>query len=411
MKFYKLSFTLLFFSTLASAQTNFQPGYVINLSGDTTRGAIDYREWSNNPETFKFKSKAGQITNYRTENTTAFGIDKQEHYQRFTVVLSMNEIDIARLPTGYDSTIVTKTVFLRLLTGGKNLTLYSYTDQLKTRYIIKDSHDVMPHELLYHLFYESGNSGTMKTVNRYRTQLLAYVYKYQQGNQQLIAKIQKMGYNQDIVQVVNVINNESKQKTAGVDRLATRFFAGAAYNIAMLKYSGDIPLAANTAGNTSLFPQFTIGIDAFANRNIGKFVTRVELSFVPYHQLKATSPEVTQTVDQQAIILSPNFIYNFYNGSTVKAFIATGANINMNSYRNNVYTVQFTGSPNSYTLPDYISMRKVTLQVPFKAGITVANKFEVYFNYNLPMHINDNINFTGKFTVVKAGVNYLFGKK
>jgi hypothetical protein len=49
-------FLLPFFSL---AQTNYKPGYVVTLKGDTLRGFIDYKEWIKNPKYISFKNTPG----------------------------------------------------------------------------------------------------------------------------------------------------------------------------------------------------------------------------------------------------------------------------------------------------------------------------------------------------------------
>ena len=56
MKHYS-SFLLVFFALplYTVAQSNFQPGLIVNSKGDTIHGAIDFREWENSPKTILFK--------------------------------------------------------------------------------------------------------------------------------------------------------------------------------------------------------------------------------------------------------------------------------------------------------------------------------------------------------------------
>ncbi|HTD41168.1 MAG TPA: hypothetical protein VK671_11145, partial [Mucilaginibacter sp.] len=56
----KLTCIFLFFvfllSSLSYAQSNYKPGYVVDLKGDTLKGFIDYREWGSNPNAIDFKT-------------------------------------------------------------------------------------------------------------------------------------------------------------------------------------------------------------------------------------------------------------------------------------------------------------------------------------------------------------------
>jgi hypothetical protein len=47
----KIVLAFLLLPVLASAQSNYKAGYVINLKGDTLKGFINYKEWNQNPST------------------------------------------------------------------------------------------------------------------------------------------------------------------------------------------------------------------------------------------------------------------------------------------------------------------------------------------------------------------------
>jgi len=56
MKYFYLFAFLISVSLSSLAQSNYKPGYVVDLRNDTLKGFIDYKEWENNPKTFTFKS-------------------------------------------------------------------------------------------------------------------------------------------------------------------------------------------------------------------------------------------------------------------------------------------------------------------------------------------------------------------
>ncbi|MDB5026006.1 MAG: hypothetical protein JWP78_3761 [Mucilaginibacter sp.] len=47
-KIFKTLLTVVLLPALSYAQSNYKPGYVITLKGDTLPGFIDYREWNSN---------------------------------------------------------------------------------------------------------------------------------------------------------------------------------------------------------------------------------------------------------------------------------------------------------------------------------------------------------------------------
>lgn len=46
------------------AQSKFEPGYIVTSKSDTVRGMIEYRNWSQNPETILFRDE--QLQNEKT---------------------------------------------------------------------------------------------------------------------------------------------------------------------------------------------------------------------------------------------------------------------------------------------------------------------------------------------------------
>jgi len=54
----------------------------------------------------------------------------------------------------------------------------------------------------------------------------------------------------------------------------------------------------------------------------------------------------------------------------------------------------------------------MNLILPLKAGIILANKYQIYFNYELPTTITaDYLALDGSTTNFGLGINYLFGIK
>lgn len=62
----------LFLAQIINAQTDFRPGYIIPLSGDTIFGKIDYRGDLTMGKLCKFKSNDGQISDYSPNDISAY---------------------------------------------------------------------------------------------------------------------------------------------------------------------------------------------------------------------------------------------------------------------------------------------------------------------------------------------------
>lgn len=406
----------IFLPAITFAQSNFKPGYVVTLKGDTLRGEIDYKEWIKNPKSIYFKNDAGQVTDYTPANTSAFSIKGIDYYERFIMPISMDETEFSRLHIGPDSTKVIDTVFLRIITKGKNLTLYTYNDQIKSRYIIWDRQSAQPAELNYHTYLDSANNKKIITRDPYKNELVRYAMIYGKNDPSFLGVIRRASYNDDIIKIVNKINGDDVKKVIGKGRGGIRFFAGAVLNSATLKYAGNIELAESSQNKPSYAPELNFGIDLFQNANVGKLFFRFELGFCSTNFTTTSSianinnftRTYAQTVVQRAFAFKPQIIYNVYNSSTIKAFLGSGLKIDIYNYTNNLYvTTDEYGIQSTQT--NFPKMRRINLQIPINAGVTIHNKLEVYGQYCPPTIITDNyLTFSGSITTFGLGINYLF---
>src|SRR3569833_2747356 len=155
------------------AQSNYKPGYVVNSHGDTIKGFINYREWSRSPAQISFKDNlsAAQGKNFNVKNATAFAVTGFEYYERHIVNISTDSLDINYLHNKAENKFIADTVFLRLITKGAHVSLYTYTDAIKQRfYISQGNNRDEPEELAYHAYYDA-DQHTMQYTTRYRVQM------------------------------------------------------------------------------------------------------------------------------------------------------------------------------------------------------------------------------------------------
>src|SRR5688572_26962105 len=121
----------------AKAQRNFKPGYIVLLKGDTLKGMVNYKDWNQNPRQIDFKTaETSNSEQYTARTITAFGISKAEVYTRYIGPVSQASVETAKLINNRDVTIKQDSIFLRLITSGKNLSLFEYADYVKKRYFI-----------------------------------------------------------------------------------------------------------------------------------------------------------------------------------------------------------------------------------------------------------------------------------
>lgn len=320
--------------------------------------------------------------------------------------ISLNDVELSRLAHSYDSSVVVLPVFLKQVVAGKAINLYTYKDDIKLRYVIKEKTASTPEELTYQIYYDGQNDDKTKIAYGFRSQLLRCAFVYKNGDNNLISRIQNLNYNNDIIRVVYQLNDQKEDKKISPEGSSVRFMVGVAYDAASFNAVMSDPSAAgyNGAQNVS-FPQFSIGIDGFLNPNTRRLISRLEISYLPYHTINISSNSSTVapvTVRQQSFLISPQLLYNFYNSSQVKVFGGVGVNLSFNTTQNPNGSAYTAAEPN---------IRSYYTQVPFKAGVALAQKVEIYINYVLPVGLNySNIDVINM-SVYKAGINYLFGSK
>ncbi len=289
--FYPALLAVLTLPLFSFGQSNYKPGYVITLKGDTLKGLIDYREWNSNPKSINFKtavtdSKARELT---PEEINVFNINNRETYQRYAGLISMDATDIDHIESVRDTSTRVATVFFKVLQKGNNLALYSYTDELKTRIYVGEAPDYAPQELVYRLYNNfsdgvvGGQKGTTVNENTYMKQLFALANKYQVLNSDLQWDIEHGSYNNEaILDIVSKINHISKsdQKKMGSGASAFNLFFGAAVNITNFStVAGSSFYNGGGRSCTSYLPAASFGINIFANPNTRQLQFRVELGF------------------------------------------------------------------------------------------------------------------------------------
>ncbi|WP_295799768.1 hypothetical protein [Mucilaginibacter sp.] len=202
---------------LATAQSNYKPGYVINLKGDTLRGFIDYRGWDTNPDVIKFKqAQTSTVERLTVNEINFFSLDKVVSYKKYTGTLSMDNANPDNVQENRDTTFKIASVFLKVLQKGKNVALYSYSDNIKTRLFIGDQPNYQPAELVYRLYYDMEavkifEHGRTVNENTYMSQLYTLAAKYNAVSTALQRDIEDSAYREYyVLQIVKKINEAVK---------------------------------------------------------------------------------------------------------------------------------------------------------------------------------------------------------
>jgi len=424
MKFYNIKnlsglfFSLVLLPLFSLAQSNYRPGYVVSLKGDTLRGFIDYKEWEKNPTKINFKSdlQAKEAEKFSPYNALAFGVNGLEYYEQYKLSISMDHVDAERMSTGLDTSTTVGVVFLKLAAKGKNVNLYEYGDDIKLRFYTRELQSAKPEELIFRTYLDPNNASQSITQPRYQNQLQQIALKYGVSNEKLTKSIEGSEYTEkDIVNVVNRINGSENQANNIQKAAAVRFFLGAGVSEGSLKYAGDTYLALNASSKSSYGPKVDLGIDAFLNPNVGRLILRAELSVTngSYKVSSNTFPFASQSFSQFVIALTPQLIYNVYNTDALKVYLGAGAAINLPKNSNNVYTYNLSAAESTRSvMQNYPNLVSNYISFSGRLGLVLNKKYELYACYIPSSVVTDHYgSFTGAITSFQLGFNYLFGTR
>jgi hypothetical protein len=420
--FNKLLFVLFLLPLFSLAQSNYKAGYVVTLKGDTLHGFIDYQGWDSNPTTVSFKAAVSDRIPRKlsTADLSYFSITGLDAYQKYTGTVSMDVTDYNHLNSGKDTSFKTATVFLQVLQKGKNVTLYSYTDDIKTRFYIGDAPDFIPAELAYRLYKDFQKGGTT-TDNTYQKQLFSLANKYNALDDNLTRELETADYRKpDLLPIVSRINNISKADYEKKYSENTRinFFAGIALNASTTSSpSSSSYSAAGGKSYTSFLPALSLGLNVDPNPNSGKLQIRAELSFTE-NQFSSSyvlkvSPYVgvKSSFNELGIAFTPQLIYNIYNSDNFKFFLGAGFVISHSSFSNAGFVSQNPATPiTDIAANEPYTFNNLNTGFLLKTGIQLNKRVEIFANYYGSMPLTKGGYFAFSNSNKQIGILYFFGK-
>lgn len=134
-QFLPLAILFCLVSNFTKAQTNFQPGYVVTLSGDTLRGEVDARRAERSARIARFRaSETAAAEEYKPLQIKGYGFVNGRVYQTETVMLldslpsvrSYEEVVLSRRPS-----------FLEVIVQGAGNLLYLRDERGKDHYYVR----------------------------------------------------------------------------------------------------------------------------------------------------------------------------------------------------------------------------------------------------------------------------------
>lgn len=395
--FYKF-LSIVFLPLSLLAQSNYKPGYVVTLKGDTIRGLVDLRNWDSNPTVISFRTAANAgIQKFSVHDTRAFAVPGIVTYRRYICPVSLDETRPAHLVSGRDTGYKIDTVFLKELQRGKNVALYAYSDQIKTRFYVGERPDYLPTELVYRIYLDAdavgNNRGGSVSENTFLKQLFALAAKYDALDDKLTRDLQDAGYvSSDMLPVVSKINGLSKQDIEQKYSEKTSFsvFAGGGLNIAATTSGqGSSYLAGGGKNYTSFSPAIAVGINLVPNSVTGNVQLRLRLlvtqaAFNPAYTLSVTPyVPVRATFNQMQYVIGPQVLYNFYNAEKLKIYAGIGIDFARYTYSNAHFGSQNPAvSDNGIGANEPFYFNGLDNSFCGQLGVQIDRKFEIFASYS-----------------------------
>lgn len=406
------------------AQANFKKGFIVNTQGDTLRGFIDYQELGGKePTTLTFKSlETDKSSREFTPATSQYAlISDLVTYRSFQGRISMDATSLNHLPGHIDTTTRAATVYLKTIQQGKNVSLYTYTDALKTRYFLQKK-DGSIQELGFkkHYYKQTNNIVTLKG---YIGQLWLTAVELQLGSPALKKKIESAHYTEGDLAAIGMQLNQLALSPKQRQGHNTRSFVGLGINRTVFAVKGQHSLATNAKSKASYLPTLSSGLDVFLNRDIQQFFFRGE---VMLHLAAAdiTSRQQDSRLDrtfnqvfwQPTVTLAPQVIYNLYNREDLKFNLGAGIAFNLSTYLNNVYHTQSTTRADGQQFSDskvkeHHKFSSIWFAFPLRTGLILNQKTDISVLYFIPSSLTRYLRYSFSRSSLQLGVNYLFSRK
>ena len=416
-KFYLTLLTVFLLVSISFAQSNFKPGYVVTLSGDTIKGQVDYREWDSNPSSIRFRTLDNKIRNFTPTDIKKFSINGLDTYQRYSGPISHDETNSNRIVGGRDTSFLVQEVFLKVLQTGKVIDLFSYSDAIKPRYFYSDpGADNVAHELIYRIYYTGDVSSIQKgntTIEAaYLQQLTAIALKADVLNDGLQKTMDGAGYTTpDLMKIVTKMNGYTKAQVvltqAGGNKDSFDFYGGLGVNITTTTsrdQNGNIA----GASYTSVLPKALIGFNAYVNPNTRKLVFSAELSVTDI-KYKNSFSNSSYSFDQLVTSLTPAVNYNVYNGENFKFYLSIGFGISKYTFFNKKF-LKYDGTPLPTTYLPFL-FSSYNNAVTYKVGFLVHKRLQVYAEHLTGNPISHDSFYGLKQSSNNIGLNYFFSRQ
>jgi hypothetical protein len=420
-------FIFLAIPLFSSAQSNFKEALLLTGQGDTLRGFIDYKEWHLSPDKVLFKEKLDDFNTqlFTVSNTNWFAVLGYESYVKSLVSISLNDLKFDNLREQFDTTTITKAVFLKELVKGDRVNLYSYNDELKERFYIKANQEVAARELIYR---KALSNMVEQTEAVYRQQLLMLAVEFDVFTKEMDRLIQNANYSRsDIIKILNNINTRNEEGLTRIldKKRRTNFFLSIGINKSRIRYMGENLITIDRiddmgrnkykgdVSSQAYLPRFSAWMDHYKNPSVRRFVIRTELaatnmksavkSYYRYNNYSQAEIAYSYKFAAWNISFIPQALFHFYNTAGFKWYVGAGGSFNYRYVYNNHLHRKEVNQPinEEETINDYLPMNKFSLSTVINSGIQVKQRMTFFLVWGNPVEFTS---FASGRTSVKSGL-------
>jgi hypothetical protein len=406
-------------------QSNLKKSLIINAKGDSLQGFVNDRDWIYNPVQFEYKNTPDEhdYTVFNSENAISVQLSGEDLYKSFEVEMSMDEVRLSMLHIRPENNYINKKVFLKVLVEGCRINLYSFTDEIKTRFFFKDQLMDQPKELIYRVYLDP-KTEDVKNDKQYIRQL-----NYELNLFGLNAYGQSKKFNNthyfkdDLIELATMINGGSNtmtcQSNISNDKFKCHFFGNIGLRISSLEYmdySNCRSLDKIQNKNISSMPKMSLGFN-LAMKSGSRLYFREEIGFSAdklwanqtYEEpLNFFYQQYTYKLNQLNYFLNNSIFYNCFLSNRVKGYLGAGISLFVVQTTLGQYLYHNYGKyEDTYnTLNLDIPKLAYWISYPVSIGCTIKDKIDLNLILFIPMSRTD----AGSklINTAEIGIGYIF---
>lgn len=410
-----------------SQNTKWLPGEIAYNDGTTEKGMVEYKAWTKNPSSIYFSKSGNSLAKKSSDNIITLlpaeikevKIDGKDIYRGAIVTRYMNAITLKDLKEDRNEPEIREPVFLRLLSSGKILSLYTYVDDSKTHYFVLDSAGKWT--TLRYVRYIPERTFIINEDRIYREQLKKYTSHNKKAEETLSTLEWR---DEEMIKLVKLINNSKEQSFAEMEQRNLRksggIFAGAAMARISYKMSSIIQLKNNFDFKPVSRPLIYGGYRLSGGRSLSRLILQLSMGWYSYtiegkYNWSSSGTPVTETmvIKSNTIVLGSDIMYNVTGNKKIEVEAGFEFNsffpVSSSSLHTTTEINQANGQPVKRDQLDFSTRPHAAIGVVTQIRVLKKNNIRFIF---MPFREVDDLGATSsKESLFAIGYHYFFGKK